>query len=39
MIEPNGEITSGEAKHIATGHAMKIYNCLNCPRQLKICIA
>ena len=23
---------SGEAKHsIATGHAMQIYNCLNCP--------
>ena len=25
---------SGEAKHIATGHAMQIYNCLNFPRQL-----
>ena len=24
---------------IATGHAMQIYNCLNCPRQLLICIA
>ena len=23
---------------IATGHAMQIYNCLNCPRQLWICI-
>ena len=24
---------------IATGHAMQIYNCLNYPRQLYICIA
>ena len=28
----NRQTDSGEAKPIATGHAMQIYNRLNCPR-------